>query len=1218
MDPFTLLRHPLLAFQNFRNKSQLIQYCNEHGYEQRFGHKLTYYRLTRYPNEVQQFLNELQEEMDFQRFASQVEVEAPTQRPHHERQEQYDTNNWMSTVEVQAPTQRPHSVRELEYNISGVLDTLFDEAQAKEIEELKQTFDQYMTSLDEAYRKQSEYVHNTSQRESEWINLEPTVSFQAKEDELNAIKEKLLTKTRELFSTMKTDTAYVFQYQLVDDQGNTDTRDIQLTQRNTKAVLELLENRGLLISDAEHFEAYEDEELKLPSWAIIKHFRILRYTDRYPHSKSPTDRYKPRKFTGERKKWSHRGGSFFRWFVSYKYPTELLRYLKRLQILTRKNTKKLLKDSCVVYALKQAKVPDSVLDRMRITRLAERFIKLSDLITLCDEFGIKVRVRDCEKQRAGKHQYETVASTDTGEYEVNLCYYKEHYFLDEETPFTLDNIRHALTDTDFSEHIGKTLVKVRGEDYWRIRKDRPKLSTYKLIEALFEQNAFDPYTYEEYMDVPQLDLKRELSEVELKYDKWHCCKNAAQLAQARWSKKEEDTSEVFFADTETDTGKTSITVNGIHTKAHRVYLVCYSNEDGTKTGYYEGADCCEKFLDTLPDKAVVVFHNLKYDLNFLAKYFTDVGKDIARGLTHMLWKGTYKGKTITLKDSAQLITMKLAAFPKMFHLETGPKEKMPYNYVDYDRYMNGVGEVVGCGKREEPCWGAKDYDEFRESLKAADAMLPDDRWDVKKYVRFYCEQDVRILREGFNKFRSSVNDQFKLDVAKIHSICSLAFQCIEKNVFRKNCRILATSGLPDTFIRQAITGGRCMTRRNQCWHTTIPLVDFDAVSLYPSAMSILRVPLGAPKPFQGAVPEDADYYVAYIRLKKVGIHRDFPLIRIEEDDKNIWTDDERCLNRCYYVDKRTLEDWVEFQHVEYEMIRGFYWNEGTTDILSDYIRSLFLRRKQLKKEKNPLEKVYKLILNSTYGKMIQKPYDTVKEIVPEDQADDYRNRNYNYLAPGDYQIAESNLHVFEKHKGIRKTFSFSLIGEMVLSHSKHLMNRVMCLAEDLGIAIFYQDTDSMHIVRDRLGELAEAFEKKYGFPLIGEDLCQFHSDFDSSKLENLCPNREVYAKESWFLAKKIYLDVLTCDGTDEVDYHIRFKGISPSAIAAVVKRHYDGDTPALYKDLYENPDKNITFNLAEGTTSFELDRTMQVFTRKEFNRTISIPTSVPRVEYSHQ
>lgn len=38
-----------------------------------------------------------------------------------------------------------------------------------------------------------------------------------------------------------------------------------------------------------------------------------------------------------------------------------------------------------------------------------------------------------------------------------------------------------------------------------------------------------------------------------------------------------------------------------------------------------------------------------------------------------------------------------------------------------------------------------------------------------------------------------------------------------------------------------------MTRRNQQWHTITKLCDFDAVSLYPSAMKRLHLPLGKPK-----------------------------------------------------------------------------------------------------------------------------------------------------------------------------------------------------------------------------------------------------------------------------------------------------------------------------------------------------------------------------------
>ena len=41
------------------------------------------------------------------------------------------------------------------------------------------------------------------------------------------------------------------------------------------------------------------------------------------------------------------------------------------------------------------------------------------------------------------------------------------------------------------------------------------------------------------------------------------------------------------------------------------------------------------------------------------------------------------------------------------------------------------------------------------------------------------------------------------------------------------------------------------------------------------------------------------------------------------------------------------------------------------------------------------------------------------------------------------------------------------------------MNEVMTLAEDLGLSIWYQDTDSMHINYEEVELLAKEFKKKY-------------------------------------------------------------------------------------------------------------------------------------------
>ena len=58
------------------------------------------------------------------------------------------------------------------------------------------------------------------------------------------------------------------------------------------------------------------------------------------------------------------------------------------------------------------------------------------------------------------------------------------------------------------------------------------------------------------------------------------------------------------------------------------------------------------------------------------------------------------------------------------------------------------------------------------------------------------------------------------------------------------------------------------------------------------------------------------------------------------------------------------------------------------------------------------------------------------------------------------------------------------------------MNEVMTTAEDLDIKIYYQDTYSMHIVKDKLNLLADEFKKRYNRELIGKNLGQFHNDFD--------------------------------------------------------------------------------------------------------------------------
>ena len=50
-----------------------------------------------------------------------------------------------------------------------------------------------------------------------------------------------------------------------------------------------------------------------------------------------------------------------------------------------------------------------------------------------------------------------------------------------------------------------------------------------------------------------------------------------------------------------------------------------------------------------------------------------------------------------------------------------------------------------------------------------------------------------------------------------------------------------------------------------------------------------------------------------------------------------------------------------------------------------------------------------------------------------------------------------------RNKEVSDQYAMTYIGVLVLSISKRIMNEVMCLAEDLNIDIYYQDTDSMQL-----------------------------------------------------------------------------------------------------------------------------------------------------------
>ena len=247
-----------------------------------------------------------------------------------------------------------------------------------------------------------------------------------------------------------------------------------------------------------------------------------------------------------------------------------------------------------------------------------------------------------------------------------------------------------------------------------------------------------------------------------------------------------------------------------------------------------------------------------------------------------------------------------------------------------------------------------------------------------------------------------------------------------------------------------------MCAYNKKWHVKAPLYDFDAVSLYPSAMAELSIPLGRPK----VIPKDfllnysklneiADAYVVEIQIYKVYNHYPFPLIVQKTLNGNL-NDDNIDENHpvTMVVDNITLEDLIEYQGIEFTIIKGYYWNEGVDKNINKVIQNLSNKRKEYKATNNHLQNLYKLIMNSCYGKTIEKPikHDWIYK-QSENESNKYIYNNY-FRIVEHFQIEDSNIFAFKVLRPIDKHFNFSILGIQVLSMSKRIMNRVMCLGID--------------------------------------------------------------------------------------------------------------------------------------------------------------------------
>ena len=882
----------------------------------------------------------------------------------------------------------------------------------------------------------------------------------------------------------------------------------------------------------------------------------------------------------------NRDGEFFP-YISI-FPDDLSRY----QIYNQEQSKSKDKDimrarnvQCLIHVLRLYKVPEARLNEVMLAYVGSTAIRSRDLKKIANiirrDITVKKLGKGYETDRAKDKELPTILRNrhykcklkkDSNRV-IEIAMFCNHYFMYELSLFTKYSSEHyeeIKNERDF-RNISKCIVEGVKKKYRRYTGYR-KITSLRLVEKLMEKGYFvklDMANRPESSNHPELTKHIHMG---VEDDE---CRAVTKKTQKSTKKKC-----IFYADCETF-------VTG---PRHELYLigVVGSNDDKVQIfnvcntyGDTPEQSIVYKFLKYMTNNGknkdvIVYFHNMKYDYNILERYLNLSNAPCRKGSYLYSVKCRYKGCTIEFRDSYKMLNFPLSKFGVNLDL---PKEYRKKEAIAYEYYTKENGNIRAKVCEYMKLLSVEERVIFLNYLNKDKVKYEYDgiNFNAVKYYTDYLKLDCLVLKKGFEKFNKIVVEDItkgKMDVFGSLTISSLTNTYMNlEGAFDGCCEY---KGNTRAYIAKAVYGGRvCVNKESKKKVLSGKIADYDGVSLYPSAIHRLckdlgGLPKGKPTRF---LPEELKdwkekkYSILTVKITAVNTMQQMPFITHRGENSIAYLNE--APEKPIVIDSITLEDYIKFHDIKYTLLDGLYWDSGTNPKMGEVIEELFKERLDHKAKGNKaMSQVLKLMMNSAYGKTITKKtnikYKLIKDVEwkknkdqwiesRKDNLKNYRYNNFNTLLA----YREIKPDVYEM-KELCADFSYNMgaVGCAILSMSKRIMNEVFNVANNNGIPIFYTDTDSMHLNSSDVPKLETLYEKKYDRVLTGNQMGQFHVDFELDGADN---DQEIYAETSIFLGKKSYIDMLV--GTNKKGekvrgVHYRLKGITVAGLLDRAKHMY--------------------------------------------------------------
>ena len=492
------------------------------------------------------------------------------------------------------------------------------------------------------------------------------------------------------------------------------------------------------------------------------------------------------------------------------------------------------KECCLIWAIKQyfyklnksetlTQEQSILLNNISHDIDTNKHISTSGLKKIGETYRIKFIVHateDRDKKTRTQNQFRNgFYGSDNPNYTIELGYAENHCFLFDEVPisqFCLKNLDEILAfgiAHNWSLEKCFAVVGKRKNGCWEIRPSRAHMNALTFLKRLQENNLVIPLMRNDD-DVDKacvqewIPLKGSLFEDSngKTIEKPSITESNIKLIAPEDKKeiyKEPNQKLYFYADFETCSKE--IEIDGSKYQQEIPFMVCVQSEDNSTKATFNGFDCAERLMDYLPNGAIVYFHNLGFDGRLLMKH--GVASNIMKGSKIISQKHVWKGKKIAFKDSYSLFPQALRTFPESFKKEFKglniQKELFPYRYYTFQRLTTSIiGTISECGNDEQPNWNEAQRKQFKENIdKIPGCLIDSEHFDMLKYCEFYYQQDVNVLRIGFNAFRqAALNKPIEMDIFNLTTAPSLANEYLNKKVFFPNGSLFKYSGILQEYI----------------------------------------------------------------------------------------------------------------------------------------------------------------------------------------------------------------------------------------------------------------------------------------------------------------------------------------------------------------------------------------------------------------------------------